>query len=294
MFFMSRTWLKYLLVGLWISFTIALATWWYLFSMRQIEKLIQYAPTEHAHLLEQKTMIAWEGFTLFICLVSGAIFLAYLIFRDSRLNKRINAFFCTFTHEIRTPLASLRLQIESLVEDLDTTQHAELTRRINGDLERLSLQLDNALLFSSLRNSNSLLLESLTLNDLVSSLGDEEIAVELQKDGNIFADRRVMDIILKNLLQNAKVHGKASRVCLMAESGLNHLTKIDITDDGSGLSGSRKLLGKPFARQYTGSGTGIGLFLIENLVKAMGGKVQFPELETGFAIQILLPRAPQA
>lgn len=65
--------MKYLLASLWLLFTATLAGWWYIFHLRQIERIRELDHDAAAELARNQSMLAWEGATLLLCLIGGGI-----------------------------------------------------------------------------------------------------------------------------------------------------------------------------------------------------------------------------
>ena len=105
------------------------------------------------------------------------------------------------------------------------------------------------------------------------------------------ADLRALECIVRNLLQNALLHGHASQVQFDITNGHNAKINLRVSDNGKGVSIPRATLGKLFGRHYPGSGNGIGLYLIRRLTERMGGKLSFPETKEGhgFIVDLELP-----
>jgi signal transduction histidine kinase len=232
----------------------------------------------------QHRMILWEGMTFIALLLLGGAGLFWLLLREARRNEQMKAFFATFTHELKTPLASLRLQAEALEEDLVERGGGvrnPLLDRLLRDTSRLELQLDNALFLATARLSDQIHLEPISLASVVERLRtafpDFEIALE--KDVRVRADRRALESIVKNRLAIASVV-EAPKVRLRFE------------DNGEGFRGDAASLGKLFYRHTSQSGSGIGLHLCRVLVERMQGELRVvPKGERGFGIEISLPEA---
>lgn len=92
--------------------------WWLIFSLTQLARIRLLDSAAASELERYQHMIMWEGATLVICILGGGSALAYYIFREIGLRQQLQLFFLTFAHELRTPLANLRRQAESLEEDL--------------------------------------------------------------------------------------------------------------------------------------------------------------------------------
>ena len=90
-------------------------------------------------------MLVWEGVMLVGMLMAGGVALLVAIRPEQRRRRDLRAFFMAFTHDLKTSLASLRLQAESLREDLPEAAGNPNLQRLLKDSVRLQLQLENAL-----------------------------------------------------------------------------------------------------------------------------------------------------
>jgi len=286
----KKTFFKYALVACWLLFTVSLAVWWYIFSISQLEQLKELNLAETETLVKHQSMLLWEGLTLIVCLIGGGVALTYYIFREVQRNRKIQEFFLTFSHELKTPLASLRLQAESLQEDLaHMPEHSRLLDRLVADIHRLTMQLENSLFLAHM-SETQFCLEKISLQELIKSLAQNwpELKIEVPSNGLIFGDARALQSVSKNIIQNSVQHGKATEIVVSLEEKKKGLIAINFTDNGQGFSGNIRHLGLLFSRPYTGSGSGIGLYLIKNLVKKMGGEARFTPVPGGFQTTISL------
>jgi signal transduction histidine kinase len=284
-------------------FSVALAIWWGVFGLGQIERFAQIAklslePAAAQQLAiemeRQHRMLMSEGLTLIVLLLGGGATLLYYIRIELRRARLFRDFFATFTHDLKTSIASVRLQAQSLDEDLADSGGSRLAKRLVKDTVRLELQLENSLLLSAPETENRLLIESIRLAPVLQSMRhhwpDLEIAIE--GDGFVRADRRALDSVLKNIFQNSIVHGRASRVQIdVSAEGVWY--KISLHDDGRGFKGDVTELGQMFKRHSSTSGSGLGLYLAVRLVERLGGVLRVVEASTGFAVEILLPADKQ-
>lgn len=304
----------YILVAVWLVFTISLSVWWLFFSLNQLDLIRSLESSRGQEVLRHQKMILYEGLTLLISLLAGAVALIYYILKVVKQNQEIRRFFATFSHELRTPLTSLKLQAESLKEDLaQHPQHQRLLNRLVADAERLSLQLENSLFLAqsswqSDKNS-TLWLEEIKLSEFIIKVAEQwpALKIELINDCNLKIDRRVAESIFRNIFHNALVHGEAKRVVIECslDTKKGSVTTIadddfvclQISDDGAGFKGERSKLGKAFARPAKSSGNGLGLAIVSDLLKSMGGalflleNLKLPESTlplAGFVLQIKL------
>ena len=281
-------------LSVWGVFTVSLATWWYIFVLREIQLQGSGTAVSPIEFARKVTMIKFEGLALVASLLAMIGVTGTLIYRELRRSREIRRFFLTFSHELKTPLASLRLQAESLAEDLNQSggQENRYLSRLIQDTERLELQLENSLLLSSLESDRAVHKEPLDLLSALQAAAREVSEVRIQLDlkvGSIVADRRAVNTILRNLFHNASVHGHASVVTCSSESNQD-FTVLRITDNGIGVDlppKNRKMLGNLFFRPKGGSGNGIGLYLSKILMRRMGGRMIIPAPSVnGFSVEL--------
>lgn len=278
-------------VGIWLFVTQALAIWWLLFGLRQLDRLAELDLAAATDLARQHRMLMSEGVFLVALLFAGGSGLLYYIWVEIRRARQIQEFFAAFTHDLKTSLASVRLQAESLEEDLRATPQAKILRRLTRDTVRLEMQLENSLFLSSPDAEGDLYFETLSLTDAVERMRHQwpEVEIEVPVDARVRADSRALESILKNLLQNAAVHGKAKRVRIEARATVPGRIEISFEDDGSGFSGDVRALGRLFRRHAPTSGSGIGLPLAMRLARQMGGELGVaPSVARGFALRLNL------
>ncbi len=266
---MKRKHWRLSLAGLWLLVTLSLSAWWMIHGMKQAAQGGAASPEEIAR---QQRMLFWEGSFLLSILTLGGVSLCYFIYRDQKNHEELQSFFSTFTHELKTSLTSLRLQAEILEE-----KHAENEnlQRLLKDVVRLELQLENALILAQAEQAK-LFVEDIPLKKTLHSLSAHwpHLKVTLAKDAQVLADQRALECILRNLIQNASVHGNAKHVQVEAKEEAGRLA-LFVSDDGKGFSGDPTKLGRSFTRHTTRSGAGIGLYLSRILAKKMGGDLSF-------------------
>jgi signal transduction histidine kinase len=281
-------------VALWLGVTLALAIWWLIYGLRQIGTLSTLDPELSLRLVSQSRMILYEGLTFIALLLLGGGSLFFLLRREYRRNEQLKVFFATFTHELKTPLASLRLQAEALEEDLQPSENP-LVRRLLDAAGRLELQLDNALFLATARNSDQIHLEPVSLSSSLERVGIvfPGFTIQLSSDAKVLADPRALESVLKNLVQNSIIHGGATRVGIEPRKEGDRVA-FEIEDNGSGFIGDCEAIGKLFHRHTSRSGSGIGLHLSRFLIERMGGGFEVlpsDEGRPGFRVRIRLMEA---
>ena len=278
---------------LWIGFTVALALWWLVFGLSQARQLSAVEGPEVANLTRVTRMLVWEGTILVGMLLAGGFALMVGIRREQRRRNDMRAFFMAFTHDLKTSLASLRLQAEALREDLPQAAENQNLVRLLKDSVRLQLQLENALFLT--KTDGAVFIEPIDVGALLDQLREDwpELQITVEGHALVRADRRALESILRNLLQNAVVHGRAKHVEVQISRSPQGDVSITVVDDGVGAtSDMATVLTQPFVRPTATSGSGVGLYVCRGLIRQMGGHVKLLERKnTGFGVAIDLPEA---
>lgn len=283
-----RDTIRLILIVSWLLFTVTFAIWWFKLSTEHIGMLMDLQPAQSEHWLRQKRMIMWEGSAWIVLLAIGGISLIVLVQKEKIRVRQIKEFFASFSHEIKTSLASLRLQAETLKDE--TTATSPILDRLIGDTVRLQVQLENSLFFAS-QDTLKLYVEPIQLSGLVERMREQwpSLEIELKKDAIVNGDERAMRTIFSNLLQNSLVHGKANKVSIEVDSAAAGLVRLSFSDDGVGYKGDSRQLGQLFYRPTSSSGSGLGLYICKMLVERMGGVLENRTDSKGFRVGFNLP-----
>lgn len=275
--------LAYVMAAGWLAVTVSLASWWLSLGL--------YSLPSRLH-----RMFVWEGVAFISLLLAGGVAILAAIRRERQRRQSLETFFLSFTHDLKTSLASVQLQAEGLREDWpDGAARTSLDRLLHDTL-RLQIQLENSLFVA--QPDGRLLSERVRAGTAIARLASDwpELTVEVTGDAEMLVDQRGFDAVVRNLLQNAAVHGDARRVSVGIEA-LNTGTLIRLTfaDDGRGVPGEAfEALGQPFARAGSTGGSGIGLFVCRQLATRMRGALRFVRPEAarpGLTVVLELPGA---
>jgi signal transduction histidine kinase len=267
---------------LWLIFTISLASWWLIFGLRQAD-----TPAVHR-------MLVTEGSALIASLIVGGTALLYGIRREWMRHSAVEEFFAAFTHDLRTALASLRVQVESLQEDFqEKGEENPLLKRLVTDSVRIQLQLDNSLFYANRRNGK-LFIERVSLRRTVESIAREfaDLTVSLDTDMVVLADARALEVVLRNLFQNALIHGHADAIDIHLIDAGGSKISVQIEDNGRGPETDATKLGGLFFRPTSHSRTGVGLYISRSLAKRMNGLLTLSRGARGLLATLELQKAP--
>ncbi len=261
-------------------------------------------------LAEQRQFLWWTGVltTLAVLIIAGTAALA--LNHQFALNELKNTSVATVAHELRTPLASMRMLVDTLREGRvrSEEQRSEYLELIAAENERLSRLAENFLTFSRLdRGTQPLRLESLAPSDIatraVAPLQPRLDATLFTLDvplalPNIRADRDALAQVLANLLDNAlKYTGDEKRIALRASRDADSVV-FTVEDNGIGLTpAERKAIFQPFYQadqrlSRSREGCGLGLAIVRRIVDAHGGEITVAsEPGKGSVFTVKLPLA---
>ena len=237
---------------------------------------------------------AWEG-AFFLVVLFGAMSVVYTTIREeAALRRRQDLFLAASSHELKSPLASLRLSADTLaLRDPPPARRAELVERIFADLGRLDRTIANILDASRLSGDGvHLVREQLSLAQAVGSVVEElralagesgiRVDVDIPAALTVHADREGVYTVVRNLVHNAI---KASRagvpgavVALVGTRDDGHV-RLDVRDHGMGFEPAEaaRLFDKFYRIESRGQerlpGTGLGLYLVRRCMELESGSV---------------------
>lgn len=259
---------------LWALVLLLLGAWW-IYLMINFENILA-----HTDRLKFTKMITWEGGSFLILLLLLSTSLLILFLKDQKKNKSLQAFFASLTHELKTPLASIRLQGEVINEILISKDDATLNKlssRLIEDTVKLETQMDKILQLSRIERGGQLNLTSLKIIPFIKSIA-QKMALNLEleiisshQDTTVIADEFALELIIKNLFENTRIHTK-SRKIIITISENNHLVNLSYQDEGE-FTGDIKKLGSLFYKHNSSKGSGIGLYLTQKLLDRMNGSL---------------------
>ena len=260
----------YLIVASLTLLVLALGAWW-LYLLTVLSRMI--GPTSSGVI----NMVKWEGSTFLILIVASSLTLMYLYARDLKKTRALQALFASLTHELKTPLASMRLQAE-VIRDLiadeshDHTQLTSLTTRLIQDTTKFEHELDKGLQLSRVEKDGALTLVPIDLTRFVKKFVTRtQLPIQITGQGTVMADEMALTMIFRNLLENTQRHNpKTPKVLITLASD-----QLIYNDHGPEFSGSRQRLGQLFYKHDSKKGTGIGLYLITQLMRAMRGSLSY-------------------
>jgi signal transduction histidine kinase len=250
--------------------------------------------------IKTQRMLFWESTTFFLILLASFALLIGLYWRDNRRARSIQAFFASVTHELKTPLTSIRLQAESIADSLPSDHEVrELSQRMMEDTSRLETQVERLLELARVEGGGPVYTRTFDLRQLTERFlkswlpayrGKVEIRNEIET-GEILADPTAVQVILRNLLDNSLRHSGRNIPFIVLQSrqvtapGNRAGVELIFQDDGKSTDQPENP-GGLFHKGSASQGTGVGLYLVRTLMERMGGHANFVSSGSGFKVSL--------
>jgi len=255
------------------------------------------------------------GIIFFAVIITGLVLNTTFLVREIRRNEQHDAFINAVTHELKTPITSIRLYLETLKSrQVDDARREEFYDIMLADSDRLLRTVEQVLHAGrtaharrpanvSLVDLGQLVRECLDLARLRYGLAPESLSyVEspAAAGASVTGDREELRAAVSNLLDNAvKYSGEDVNVAVELAPLDERTLAVRVTDRGIGIH--RNQLKRIFKRFYRVpghfmarfKGTGLGLFIVHSIVERHGGRVyaESAGLGRGSTFTIQLPRA---
>lgn len=224
---------------------------------------------------------------IFLVTVITAIFITmFALIRRSNHIQRQNTFLDTISHELKTPITSLRLCVDTLNKHtLSSDQQGEFITRMDNDLNRLQRCIDQVLEANRLEHGERILTcVDTPIHDIAQrccqrireryQLDEHNLTVKgFTNNSTLHIDSIACETILINLLDNAVKYSPQKKNICLAFTQQKSTSILTVSDHGLGIAPKdMKKLFKRFTRLHTDHsipGTGLGLVLVENLATRM-------------------------
>lgn len=277
-----------------IALAVALNVGWILLNLQEIALLV-------------------FGIIFFALIITGLVLNTTFLLREIRRNEQHDAFLNAVTHELKTPIASIRLYLETLkTRDITPEKREEFYDVMLADSDRLLMTVEQVLHASRSRVQKKLdTTESVKINEILQesaarilsryNLPKETIEFEnLDEDIEINGDAGDLGVIFTNLLDNAvKYSGEDIDIRVFIQIMDEKKFEVRVRDSGVGIPPNE--LGRVFRRFYRvpgdstkkAKGTGLGLFIVKTLVKKHRGKISVKSEGLGEGTEFIV-QFPQA
>jgi two-component system sensor histidine kinase SenX3 len=254
------------------------------------------------------------GLVFFILIIVGLVLNTTFLIREVRRNEQHDAFINAVTHELKTPITSIRLYLETLKSrEISEAQRNEFYNIMLADSDRLQHTVEQVLragstshkarIDASIIDLGQMVKECIDLTRVQYNLGKDALLYTEALDGAralVAGEPDELRAAVSNLLDNAvKYSDRDVEISIEVATVNAKQVSVRVKDKGIGIQGAQlKRIFKRFYRVPGGfmsriKGTGLGLFIVRSIIEKHGGRV-FAEsagLGHGSIFTILLPRA---
>lgn len=277
-------------------------TWWEILLVKQNDKiiaekqkLIELSTPDESRLIAeimvlhqkkkmQTLMIVGEGTVFLLLLLFGVYKVKQAHDKEIYLNAQQKNFFLSITHELKTPIAATKLQLQTLQKQkLDPDVQQQLISNALIETDRLNALIDNVL-FASRLESNEFLFkrERQNLSEFVTTilnryykneLQNEEIVTQIEPDVCLDIDVNAFPSVVTNLVGNALKYTSTDKKITVILKKQQSNCVLEVCDNGPGISNSdkRKVFNKFFRagneETRRSKGTGLGLYIVDYILK---------------------------
>lgn len=286
-----------------VSYIVLQFLWWEILLVRQSNEIISgkqhlAALSSSDDALIMRDIEALEHkktLRLYMTVGEGTVFLLILLFGINQVRKSIrkenelatqqNNFILSVSHELKTPIASSKLQLQTLLKhELNREKQIQLLNNALKETDRLHKLVDNVLLVTQVENKNSSShLTPVNLSELIEQTVEryfemylENKWIKLNIEPNVFikGDKDLLPSLIINLVENAVKYSYETLQVTLALKTENNRVLFEVADHGCGIPDSEKQ--KIFEKFYRSGneetrktkGTGIGLFIVKQICNA--------------------------
>lgn len=254
--------------------------------LQKIEEINQEA--------ERKThQYRGEGATFLLIILVGAVFVFRAVRRQFKVAQQQQNFMMAITHELKTPIAVAKLNLETLQKHkLDAARQEKLIRMTLQETNRLNTLTNNILISSQLEAGGyQLVKETIDLTAMTTKLvqefqvrfPDRQWETTIEQAIHIQGDSLLIQILINNLLDNAVKYGPKNSALFIALKKQEHGVQLAVSDQGPGIPDGEKT--QVFKRFYRigneavrkTQGTGLGLYLCKKIVTDHHGTIQITD-----------------
>ena len=255
----------------------------------------------------QKWMILGEGSVFMLLLVFGTFQLFRTFNKEVLLARQQNNFLLSITHELKSPLASIKLSLQTLEKRVVVEEkYQKLISNSLDDVDRLQSLVDN-ILFAARMENHSYLFEQReeNISDLVEHLiekfrinigNSRSIHVSIQPGLEGSVDKEAIRSAFINVLENAYKYSSLNSLIQINFYKKENSLVFEVKDEGKGIAlHERQNIFQKFYRigneeTRNTKGTGLGLFIVKKVIESHNGKIVIEDnLPKGTVFKIYLP-----
>ncbi|HVX25758.1 MAG TPA: HAMP domain-containing sensor histidine kinase [Parafilimonas sp.] len=290
-----------------LLFIVAAWVWWFISLENQNNQMLQYRLTQlnkddigyvqksnsikEEHKRKTIQYIS-EGITFLLVTLVGAVFVYRSVRKQFLLSKQQQNFMMAVTHELKTPIAVVNLNLETLQKrKLDEEKQKHIIQSTLQEADRLNDLTTNILVTSQLESHyvpdkeqiNFSMLCEKSVTDFINHHPQRSIIKNIEENVFITGEKLLLQLLVNNLLDNAQKYSSKEKNIYVDLSNQQHKIVLKIIDEGSGISDEEKK--KVFEKFYRSGneamrktkGTGLGLYLCKRIAESHKAKIKITD-----------------
>jgi len=255
----------------------------------------------------RKVMIIGEGIFFMLIFVVGALKLKRTFVREHKIQQQQQNFLLAVTHELKSPLASIKLAIQTILKrNLSEEQRNQFLSNSLKDIERLDDLVGNVLIATKLENLRyNFPKEDIDLSELVKNVAGrlqihscttQVIKTELEPGLQIEGDRFAITNVVTNLIENAVKYSPPCAHVSVKVAQDNGNVVFSVADHGIGIADNeKKLIFNKFYRvgnedTRKTKGTGLGLYIVKTVLERHRAHISVKDnTPSGSVFEVMFP-----
>jgi two-component system, OmpR family, sensor histidine kinase CiaH len=301
--------LRFATIVYWILliYIVAALVWWALLLIQQNEDIYQLQKENisyHSDFSKQQAEVnaiekqkkrnfakyVGEGSFFLLLIMVGAVFIYRSVRRQFEVQQQQRNFLMAVTHELKTPIAVSRLNLETLQKhNLDENRKGRLIHVTLQETMRLDTLINNILLASQLEgDSYKMSREEFDMSDLVSAVvqqfteryPERKLETVVEPDVEMVGDTLLLKLLVSNLLENANKYSPKNAPITLRLHKQGSGIILEVIDEGAGIPDAEKKnvfqkfyrIGNEETRKT--QGTGLGLYLCQKIAQDHRGRIE--------------------
>lgn len=280
--------------------------WWGYLQISLTKELFEETGRPATELTRKVWMIIGEGIVFFMLLFVGFVYVRRTVVRELRLARMEKTFLLSVTHELKTPIAAVKLMLDSLKRGkLEKVQETEVIDDALRETRRLETLTENILLATRLDQQRgsfnadvvdvSACAEQCVRNMQRSFGNRHRFEADIAEGASLSGDEQLVRALLQNLLENAVKYSPVDTAISIRVRQQHPTVTLEVSDRGTGIPAEERervfekfyRLGNEETRRH--KGTGLGLYLVRTIAKLHGGHARVEQRMGGgstFVVQL--------
>jgi len=303
-----------------IAYMITCLAWWTVLLLQKNDSIYLYQdaissnaiidlPEESVFLAKyqrQKYMIIGEGIVFALSLIIGIWIINKAVQDEFKIAQLKNNFLVSITHELKTPIASIKMILETLLNkpNLEESKRLQIESNALNETNRLESMVNKLLLSAKIEDQYQYNFEEVHLKYFLSFIiynyplqkGRRQVTIDCPAEIKAEVDQETFKSVIQNLLENAIKYSSLDDDIMVKVSLDNNNIVLECIDEGKGIADTEKTevlkkfyrIGNEEFRSTEGSG--LGLFIVNEIIKSHHGKLTILDNKPkGTIIRIHIP-----